>query len=165
MYVYTKPFHAHNTVKDFLLKSIEENTSPSINKNIYGDKISKTDFFSDTQSSYVNDLSIHLQDHILKVLQIPKFVLKEVWFQQYCKSDTHSWHVHEHTHFTNVYFLELPQPEFKTEIREFGTTNLIEYNATEGDIVTFPGFLEHRSPILESDQRKTIISFNVSLVS
>jgi len=164
MYVYSQPFHAHDKLKNFLLESIEKNGT-SIGENIYGDKISKTDFFAEQQSSYVNDLSIHLQDHILKVLQIPKFVLKEVWFQQYCKNDTHSWHVHEHTHFTSVYFLELPQTEFKTEIRKFGTNELIEYKATEGDIVTFPGFLEHRSPILESDQRKTIISFNISLVS
>ena len=165
MYVYSNSFHAHNQLKDFLLESIDKIDVQSVNTNIYGDKITKTDFFSDQPSSYVNDLSIHLQDHFLKVLQIPKFVLNEVWFQQYCKSDTHSWHVHEHTHFTNVYFLELPDNEYKTEIRKFGTTDLIDYTASEGDIVTFPGFLQHRSPVLESDKRKTIISFNISLVS
>jgi len=88
------------------------------------------------------------------------WMLESVWFQQYEKNGEHCWHNHPHCHFTNVYFLEMPNEKDKTEV--LGLNNkLYSYEAKEGQMITFPGFLQHRSNTITSD-RKTIISFNTS---
>ena len=81
-------------------------------------------------------------------------------YQSYNK---HDWHIHGLCHFTNVYFLELEDPEIKTEIKDlYGT--VINYSAKEGDILSFPSFLYHRSPTNNSKKRKTVISFNINFL-
>ena len=82
------------------------------------------------------------------------------WFQQYYKGGTHPWHNHPECQFTNIYFVEMPNEEDKTEIIGLND-KLIQYDAKEGQIITFPSFLQHRSNPATSD-RKTIISFNTS---
>lgn len=77
------------------------------------------------------------------------------WFQQYNKLENHKWHVHGGANFTNVYFIELPSNDLGTEI-----LNNEKINLEEGDLLTFPACYYHRSPINQTDKRKTIISFN-----
>ena len=80
------------------------------------------------------------------------------WFQQYTEGGFHAWHNHPGGQFANSYFLELPDEKYKTEI--IGIDNkVVEYTATEGDIVTFPAWMKHRSPAIDSE-RKTVIAFN-----
>jgi len=86
-----------------------------------------------------------------------------MWFQQYFKNDIHSWHTHKYTHFTCVYFVEMTDSSQKTLIKNFGSDNLLEYEAEEGDIIIFPGFLSHSSPLINTDNRKTIISFDLDI--
>ena len=74
------------------------------------------------------------------------------WYQQYTDNSEHRWHRHTKANFTNVYFLELPDKENRTEIEN------VEYDAEEGDLITFPAYLRHRSK--PSKGRKTVISFN-----
>ena len=77
------------------------------------------------------------------------------WFQQYNKLENHKWHDHGGANFTNVYFVELPSKDLGTEI-----LNKEKLNIEEGDLLTFPACYYHRSPINQTDKRKTIISFN-----
>ena len=80
------------------------------------------------------------------------------WFQQYTDGGTHDWHNHPGGQFANTYFLELPDEKYKTEI--IGIDNkVVEYTAEEGDVVTFPSWMKHRSPPVDSG-RKTVIAFN-----
>ena len=81
------------------------------------------------------------------------------WFQQYNQSNVHSWHNHAYTQFTNCYFLELPDATHKTEILDING-NILEYDAKEGDIITFPAWMKHRSKPHEGEQ-KTVIAFNL----
>jgi len=50
-------------------------------------------------------------------------------------------------------------------ITEIKTLNnkIIKVNAKEGDILTFPAYLKHRSKPIKNEKRKTIISFNTSV--
>jgi len=80
------------------------------------------------------------------------------WFQQYLKNGTHAWHNHANTQFTNCYFIELPNKKYKTQIVGKNGKQ-IEYEAKEGDVITFPAWMKHRSPP-NCKNRKTIISFN-----
>jgi len=80
------------------------------------------------------------------------------WFQQYLEGKTHDWHNHPRTHFANCYFLELPDEHYTTEIvRADG--KLCKIHAIEGDIITFPAWMRHRSRP-NGKERKTVISFN-----
>ena len=88
--------------------------------------------------------------------------IKDLWFQQYTKGDTHGWHVHGEN-FTGVYYLELGQTSPKTELIEPLSKRKITVEASEGDVVIFPSVYIHRAPKVQSDERKTIISFNFSV--
>lgn len=85
------------------------------------------------------------------------------WFKQYGKNGQHKWHNHANTQFTNIYFLELPDTKYKTEICGLNG-KIIEYEAKEGQILTMPSFLLHRSKP-NGAKRKTIISFDTDYVS
>jgi len=85
-----------------------------------------------------------------KILRLPP-----VWFQQYPAGAKFGWHTHPKSHFACVYFVELPDPQYATEFLTLG-----RFPVNEGDIILFPSFLPHRSPYINTDQRKTILSTN-----
>jgi len=43
--------------------------------------------------------------------------LHNAWFQWYEKNDYHVWHIHGGVHFTNIYYLSLPNKEVKTTVK------------------------------------------------
>lgn len=82
------------------------------------------------------------------------------WFQQYKENEKHDWHNHPDTHFSNCYFLELPDDTYKTQILD-SNGNIVEYKAKEGDVLTMSAWMKHRSPS-NGKERKTVIAFNSS---
>jgi len=133
------------------------------------DKISKTDWQlpDSAEKKYLSILKPIIVDHMSNVFKHfnPKGVeFGNFWFQQYETNDTHDWHIHRYCHWTSVYFLELPDNSIKTEVQDLTRTHLLDYNAKEGDIILFPSFLYHRSPVNVSKERKTIISFNTNFI-
>mgnify|MGYP000873775135 FL=1 len=89
-----------------------------------------------------------------------EYFIHDAWFQRYLETAEHSWHTHTGCQFSNVYFLELPDNEYVTEIKG-PNGKLLKYSAKEGDVITFPSWMLHRSKP-NGEQRKTIISFNTS---
>ena len=79
------------------------------------------------------------------------------WFQQYEKNSYHEYHNHPQSNFTNVYFMELPDTNFKTVIKI--ENKEYEYSVKEGQLITFPAHLLHTSKP-NGNERKTVISFN-----
>jgi hypothetical protein len=79
--------------------------------------------------------------------------------QQYYKKDTHDWHNHNCS-WSAVYYVELSKDSPRTQLIEPYSSNIITPNVNEGDILIMPGNVEHCSPPNQSDNRKTIISFN-----
>jgi hypothetical protein len=108
------------------------------------------EYFIDVLNPYLKNISIKLNSNVLKI--------SNIWFQQYGKLDTHDWHTHPEANFTNVYFVELPSKSMGTEILN---NNKLDLN--EGDLLTFPAYLYHRSPVNITEERKTIISFNSNI--
>lgn len=108
------------------------------------------EYFITIIKPYLNDLSVKLNSKVLKI--------SNIWFQQYGKLDTHDWHTHAEANFTNVYFVELPSKSLGTEILNHNKLDL-----NEGDLLTFPAYLYHRSPVNITEERKTIISFNSNI--
>ena len=87
-----------------------------------------------------------------------KLSLKNYWFQQYKKDDTHNWHIHNESLFSNVYYVELPNESAKTTFL-IGNKE-IEIDVKEGDVLTFPSCFLHCSKP-NGHGRKTVISFNI----
>lgn len=128
----------------------------------YNDNITNTDvnlpkdfkreyleYFFDIMQPYFKKLCIQLHSKRIEI--------SGGWFQQYTKNSTHQWHTHPKCHFTNVYFVELPLKSLATEILNHSNLDI-----KEGDLLTFPAYYYHRSPVNLSEKRKTIISFNAN---
>ena len=126
-----------------------------------------TDFniSQDIERDYLDYFHIHILDDVIESISKQlglapcEWDVLMAWFQQYNQSNVHSWHNHAYTQFTNCYFLELPDASHKTEILDING-NILEYDAKEGDIITFPAWMKHRSKPHEGEQ-KTVIAFNL----
>ena len=88
-------------------------------------------------------------------LQRKKDKQDKYWFQQYFQGSDFGWHQHN-SHWAMVYYIELPEMTEATEFLNFG-----QFDVKEGDILFFPTFLNHRSPEIKSDKRKTIVATNL----
>lgn len=160
MIIITK-INNYKEINKNILSLIDKIPNNQMQKN--GDKIYHTDwnlpdnfkreyldYFIKIIQPYLNEISIKLSSKILKI--------SNIWFQQYKKLDTHTWHTHSESNFTNVYFVELPSKSLGTEILNHNKLDL-----NEGDLLTFPAYLYHRSPVNNTEGRKTIISFNSNI--
>lgn len=160
-------FSRHNEVKSQLLHLIEKESFSNTSNQF--DQISATDFFvkDNMKYEYYQFIKPLIAEHMTEVFRefdVQGFAIGNMWAQQYNFNDTHHWHLHGSCHFTNVYFIELPNNELTTEIKSLDGS-LLQYSAVEGSIITFPSFLYHRSPKNKTKERKTVISFNMNLLS
>ena len=150
----------HKKYKKILLDLIEKDDGEIYNDG--NDIISKTDYFNKTiflneqnNNLFKEEFTNHLKN-IFYNLYYEKINVNQIWYQVYEKNNIHNWHTHSDCHWTNVYLLN---SDMKTEIKNL-KGNLIKYDVEEGDIITFPSYLYHRSPINESNKKRVIISFN-----
>jgi hypothetical protein len=139
----------------FLINKIPNN--PLVHGN---DNILHTDWNlpEDFKKEYVEYFLNIIKPYMLKMaseLKCKKCEIDRIWFQQYNKNNTHQWHTHTKCQFTNIYFVKLPSKSLGTEILDQEKLNL-----NEGDLLSFPSYLHHRSPINLSNELKIIISFN-----
>lgn len=158
----------HNHIKNDLLNHFSNIDLPT---EIPEQKviISNTDWYQDRWNKekcwyqFFKPFLFSYLDSLILELGYDRYTLKEIWFQQYCQNSEHNWHVHDGCNFANVYYLELdkdsPATEFKNPVT--GQTFFIEVK--EGDIITFPSSLIHRSPKNHSQHRKTIVSWNLDV--
>lgn len=158
-------FKSHDTLKHKLLESINTAMGESL---IDGeDNISKTDWNIDKtlRRQYLEIIQAPLVEHLKEAynsIGVGGFEVHNFWYQQYNTNATHSWHTHAGTHYTNIYYLELLPNGPKTQIINPVTQSIEILDVKEGDIVSFPSFIFHKSPPVTENSRKTIISFNTS---
>jgi uncharacterized protein YjlB len=89
--------------------------------------------------------------------------LTNLWFQIYKKGNFHDIHSHPGTHFTNVFYINLPNEDLKTKII-LPNNELFNISVEEGDILTFPAYYPHKSPINNNDEDKIVIAFNIDSI-
>jgi len=90
----------------------------------------------------------------------------DIWYQIYNNDtkDYHSWHNHPNCNFANIYFLHLPNKNICTQFYDIVSKKSIKnINIKEGQLITFPASLLHRSPPNVSNDKKIIISFNSNI--
>lgn len=158
MDIIVKPFKKHKELKNTLLKLI--NKIPKTKK----ESLSNTDWYlpEDYKREYLDLFYKNIEDHMMslcKDFSCTRWHIKNGWFQQYKKGDSHDWHNHIGVQFSNVYYLELPDIGAKTEFLNKHKTKI-----SEGDILTFPAYLPHRSSANKTNKRKTVIAFNSNLL-
>jgi len=162
-------FKEHQQFKNDLLNLISNAEAKEVYHANGIDSISRSDWEIDPsiRREYVHAFIPIIQNHMKEVFDFINQEYKHehlynssiFWFQQYLKNDSHEWHNHL-CPWANVYYLELPKDGPKTLFKDlFG--NVVEPDVEEGDVITFPGLINHCSPPNKSDKRKTIISFNI----
>jgi mannose-6-phosphate isomerase-like protein (cupin superfamily) len=157
----------HKKIKEEVLKQINETT---LVENLFGpnNNITRCDWGPgrfDPSRPWLQTLQFYLNQHLkkwCKVYDYDTFTIHEIWFQQYAKEGKHSWHVHG-CNFTAVYFLDLPEGTPNTQWVDPETGQPSEFDVKEGDIIIFPSWTKHRAPTNESENMKTIISWNMDV--
>ena len=147
----------HQTHKKILLDLIDK-----FPNNPY-ENVTKTDWNlpKKFKRKYLDYFYPHISKSLMDNLQVyykaKRWRIINSWFQQYEKNSYHEYHNHPQSNFTNVYFMELPDTNFKTVIKI--ENKEYEYSVKEGQLITFPAHLLHTSKP-NGNRRKTVISFN-----
>jgi cupin superfamily acireductone dioxygenase involved in methionine salvage len=152
----------HTQIKNDILQSISSMGSFSYRETI--NNITNTDWHLNNNYSrkYFEIVKPVLYNHIdlvKKTLGYKTLDIINYWFQQYYPGDYHGWHNHGKCVFSNVYYVDLAETSPKTQFKLGDTEFYVD--VSEGDIITFPSFLAHQSPINQSSFVKTVIAFNV----
>tara|TARA_R100001509_G_scaffold68165_1_gene37798 strand:- start:276 stop:824 length:549 start_codon:yes stop_codon:yes gene_type:complete len=135
-----------------------------------GQAISKTDWDVDCniKREYVDLLYKMLTPYLLetaKFFEADNVRINRTWFQQYIKNDYHNWHTHPQSNYSSVYYLQLKDPNIKTEIMDYKTKKILKTcDIEEGDFIIFPAYLLHRSPKNKTNSKKTIFSLNLDFL-
>ena len=158
--VYIQNVTTHKFMKDKLSGLVNDCQSKPL------DNVSNTDWHeSNIERKYwdcfYSMIEPYLENLCLR-LGKEKFTIVNYWFQQYETNSKHDWHIHfdnltkneKADGFGGIYYLELPE-NIGTE---FLNNPKLDYQ--EGDLVIFPAFLPHRSPVNLTNKRKTSIVFN-----
>ncbi len=147
----------HERIKPLLLESIEDMIK--LNNIQLNDKGYYYDFnIPDAPRTYQQLMNHLLYPYISELEDMYGLQLERIqrfWFQQYLQSSDFGWHQHS-GHWACVYYLELPEMSEATEFLNYG-----QFPVKEGDLIFFPTFLIHRSPMIKSNQRKTILATNI----
>ena len=123
-FILTQAITNHKLYKDELLKQINQLPKNSLQGEGH---ISHTDWNKDRNSQegylkiFYEKILPEPMDNIEKFMRAKGWDITHVWFQQYHKNDYHSWHYHIKSQFTNVYYLELPHANYKTEVFDITT--------------------------------------------
>lgn len=168
IFIYTALNHKEH--KDILLNGIDLFIKSKDTELRTKDIGSNTTVYSDwnySKGDYLDYFCKHILPpqiaEVTKNLNLDNWEIHNGWFQQYTEFSEHSWHNHPNCHYSNVYYLELPDTDYVTELLDVNNKP-IKLNAKEGDIITFPSHLLHRSKP-NGNKRKTIISYNSSFSS
>ena len=88
----------------------------------------------------------------------------QTWYNQYSKQSgsQHCFHSHDTCDVANVYYVEMVDKSLRTVLKHPITGEEIVPRVREGDLLTFPGYIEHRSPKNYTTNRKTTIAFDTN---
>jgi hypothetical protein len=132
--------------------------------------LTNQDYFNPTDLSkqYIDYFIDSIRPEMISLFGIfsaKDILIKNIWFQQYKKGDSHSWHTHTDCMLSNIFYLEKPTGT-DTEFFNYETQQpYAPIKVDEGSLLVFPSYISHRSKPNPSNKRKTIISFNANLLT
>lgn len=148
----------HDKIKKELLSLIDKIPVSNFSTVHHTDWNLPKDFKREYLDLFINTIKPYLEK-ITNFFKGKECIIHNVWFQQYIKNSHHTWHRHPKSNFTNVYYLELPNNNATTVLLDENDKE-INIKAEEGDLVTFPAHILHKSNVIEDNNRKTVIAFN-----
>ena len=160
--LYSSDVIHHSIIKDDILDKIASMGKCSMIESNY-QSISNTDWHLDKNTSrpyydIVEPIIIHHNEEIRQLLGYSRIRVINYWYQQYERGDFHKWHNHPACVFSNVYYVSLSDNNPKTTFSYLGEEFSIPVH--EGMILTFPGYLIHKSGENTTDDIKTVIAWN-----
>lgn len=166
-YIFVQQMPDHAAVKKQLLRQLTMADSRPLNTEY--ESISATDWeFSHGLRNWEVAFRRYIQgkqDELAEKMLADAVMVTRIWFQQYKESDFHTWHAHNQTNYSSVYFVECAEG-METEFFDISKKEVVKnITVKEGDIITFPSSIYHRSKPNNSGSRKTIISWNLDFAS
>ena len=155
--------HNHHLIKNSLLAAFENTPNQPIKD--FSQKISSTDWmYANMHRPWLDIFYSNLESYMIEMrdaLQCKNYMIQKAWFQSYSTGDFHNWHTHPDTNWTNIYYLNMPNSSLKTEILDYNSNEILTtVEVEEGDILSIPASLLHRSAKNTYTTQKVIISFN-----
>ena len=154
----------HQQNKQKLLDLIDNLPADSISDEY--EKTSKTDWNlpKEQKREYLEEFVKMVTPYMNEMadkLKCKSWNIDNGWVQVYNNTDYHHWHVHKNANYSNVYYLHLPDESIKTEVYDTITGNIKrDFEVKEGQMLTLPASVIHRSPINTTNQKKVVIVFN-----
>ena len=153
----------HEYYKPQLLDCIGRMPDANIDDGI--EVVSKTDWNLSVQyrKEYLEIFTRMIDPYLKEMgtkLKCKKGNVSNAWYQVYEEGDKHDWHTHPKANYTNVYYLSLPNQLIKTQLYDVVGECIVEdIEVKEGQILTFPASVLHRSPVNKIYQPKKFWSF------
>jgi|TARA_B100000085_G_scaffold42961_1_gene36075 hypothetical protein len=135
-----------------------------------------TDFFDDDGeelSEYRNKFLDLVSPYIKQFSKLtPQKKIKtiiNVWCQKYGKLSHHSIHDHGSVGYSAIFYASVDESKesgtffISPHFDEYGGRPQLTIQPAEGDLVFFPSYLLHSSPLNESGKERIIISFNMGV--
>lgn len=158
--VYITKIKEHERVKPKLMSQIKDMPNQGVDNVTKSDWDLPKDFDRPYLKTFYELISPYM-DLFAKKNYCKNWIIHNSWFHEYHERSDFKWHVHPNCQFANIYFLNLPDKKTTTNILDIDS-KLINVNVEEGDFITFPSFLRHRSPMV-THLHKTVIAFNSSV--
>jgi len=156
----------YKDLKKELIDLIYKSNFETVDK--YGEKVSFSDFeyskdFNRQYVIYIFDKIIEdFSKEFCKTNNCKSILIQNIWFQIYKTGDFHSIHTHPMSNFTNIVYIDIPMDKIKTNVYSLNKDK-IDIEIKEGDILTFPAFFPHESPVNDCKDNKIVVSFNSSI--
>ena len=156
-------FKAHQSIKKELISMLAvQNSTPSQQD---CENYKESDWYVDAgiMRDYWKFLYPMLSEHMAPVYEElgvgQYFEYSNEWYIDYGKGGGLDWHRHQDAFWASIYYVNLPKGAPPTILKNPFNGSIIEPDIKEGQILTFPGMVEHCSPPCKTN--KIVISFNI----
>ena len=121
------------------------------------------------QNKFYSEAFARLLDNELQLFRqeadIDTIFISDIWFVEYETGDYHSPHTHESARFSGILYVNLdeqnPTTTFIQPWYSYWGTKQITVDVKEGTMLIVPSHLLHYSRPNESDNKKTVLSFDM----
>lgn len=97
---------------------------------------------------------------IIKEIVGKEYFLNKYWFNVNGQGHYNKWHAHSVKHMVAVYYIKVPSKSGNIEFRKNKTTIFKSFEPKPGQVIIFPGNLEHQVRKNESDDLRISAAFN-----